>query len=290
MTRDIYATFDSFYQRHAVKLFRKLSTGYWVLHPECGRQYRPGVGIALAEEICQQVWTEMWKRLIDGDDLSLPLVYLRADARLTDHFRHVRRFRQLGETDLLASTGISKDEVLDIQRFLSGLPQRDRAALTDWLHGYTTNEIVQRNGIHGNTLTNILRGIKTMNAEEDNNAKKKTRDRVISALPGTPAQIAKKTGISRETVKKQLQRLLKAGKVANDARTYSLALAPIDTSELVGSLKDLLHKLDRKEIRIAPYRFDATAVAEHEMSTKELPELPTEEPRRPPSLDSYAAG
>ena len=105
-----------------------------------------------------------------------------------------------------------------------------------------------------------------MNTIEGTTLKKKTGDRVIGALPGTPAEIAQRTGISRETVKKQLQRLLKAGKVVSDEGTYSLALAPMDTTKLVASLKTFLDKLDRKEIKIVPYRFDDEAVAENKIS------------------------
>ena len=278
MTRDIYASFNAFYQRHATKLFRGLAFGYWTLDPTRGRTPRPGVGVSLAEEICQQVWTEMWGHIVAGKELLAVLLYQRADARLTDNFRHVRRFRQLDDTHLCKPTGIGRDEAIEIHQFLDRLPHRDRAVVTDWLHGYTMHEIAERNEIHPNTAANIIRGTKPMNAQEQTTTtKKKTADRVTAALPGTPAEIAKKIGISRETVKKQLQRLLKAGKVVNEAGTYSLALAPTDTTELVASLRTFLDKLARKEIEIVPCRFDDKAVAEHDMPTVQPSEMLTAE-------------
>jgi len=286
MTRDIYASFDAFYQRHSGTLIRKLMSGYWVLHPIQGKQSRPGVEHSLVEEICQQVWTEMWEHVLAGKELSAILLYQRADSRLTDHFRHVRRFRQLGENQMWKPTGISPDERLDIRQFLSQLPRRDRAIVTDWLHGHTINEIAERNGIHPNTAANILRGTKQMNIQVRDTTTKKTKERVVAALPGTPAEIATKTGISRETAKKQLQRLLKAGRVTNDGGTYSLALAPTDTTILVATLRAFLDKLARKEITIVPYRFDDKAVAENDMPTAESREMPTKEARKKPTLDS----
>jgi DNA-directed RNA polymerase specialized sigma24 family protein len=287
MTRDIYAIFNAFYQRHATKLFRGLAFGYWTLHPTRGRTPRPGVGVSLAEEICQQVWTEMWEHIVAGKELSAVLLYQRADARLTDSFRHVRRFRQLDDTHLCTPTGISRDETIEIHQFLDRLPFRDRGIVTDWLHGYTMHEIAERNEIHPNTAANIIRGTKQMNAQEQTTTtKKKTADRVIDALPGTPAEIAKRTGINRGTVKKQLQRLVTAGKVVNEAGTYSLALAPTDTTELIASLKTFLDKLARKEIEIVPCRFDDMAVAEHDMPTVEPSEMLTAEAPQMPSSDS----
>jgi len=286
MIRDIYASFDAFYQRHSATLIRKLISGYWVLHPIRGKRSRPGIEYPLAEEVCQQVWTEMWEHILAGKQLSAILLYQRADSRLIDHFRHVRRFRHLGENQMWKPTGISRDEVLDIQQFVSGLPHRDRAIVTDWLHGHTIHEIAERNGIHPNTATNILRNTKQMNIQVQDTTTKKTKERVIAALPGTPAGIARKTGISRETIKKQLQRLLKAGSVMNDEGTYSLALAPTDTTILVATLRAFLDKLDRKEIKIVPYRFDDKAIAEHDMPMAESRELPTKEPRRNPTLES----
>jgi DNA-directed RNA polymerase specialized sigma24 family protein len=287
MTRDIYANFDAFYKRHATKLSRGLAFGYWTLHPTRGRRSRPGVGVSLAEEICQQVWTEMWEHILARKELSAVLLYQRADARLNDNFRHVRRFRQLDDTHIRKPTGISRDDAIDIQQFLFRLPHRDRDIVTDWLHGYTMHEIAERNDIHPNTAANILRGTKQMNTQEQTaTTKKKTADRVIDALPGTPAEIGKKTGISRETVKKQLQRLLKTGKVVNEGGTYSLALAHTDTTELVASLRTFLDKLARKEIEIVPCRFDNKAVAEHDMPTVEPSEMLTAEGRQMPSSGS----
>jgi DNA-directed RNA polymerase specialized sigma24 family protein len=287
MTRDIYAIFDAFYRRHSTKLFRGVASGYWVLHPTDGRRFRHGVGISLSEEISQQVWTEMWEHILAGERLSAVLLYQRADARLTDNFRRVSRFRQLDDTHVCKPTGISRDDAIDIQQFLSRLPHRDRAIVTGWLEGYTIREIAERNQVHPNTAANIIRGTKPMNRQKQTTTtKKKTADRVIDALPGTPAEIGKKTGISRETVKKQLQRLLKAGKVVNEAGFYSLALAPTDTTELVASLRTFLDKLARKEIDIVPCRFDDKAVAEHDMPTVEPSEMLTAEAPQMPSSDS----
>jgi hypothetical protein len=256
MTRDIYATFNAFYQRHATKLFRALGSGYWTLHPIRGRTPRPGVGVSLAEEICQQVWTEMWEHIVAGKEL----------------------------TQVCTPTGISRDDAIEIHQFLDRLPRRDRLIVTDWLHGYTIQEIAERHEIHPNTAANTIRGTQEMNNQErTTTTKKKTADRVIDALPGTPAEIAKKTGINREAAKKQLQRLLKAGKVVNEAGTYSLALAPTDTTELVASLRTFLDKLARKEIEIVPCRFDDKAVAEHDMPTVQPSEMPTAEARQMPS-------
>lgn len=166
MTRDIYASFDAFHQRHSTKLFRGLAFGYWTLHPTRGRTPRPGVGVSLAEEICQQVWTEMWEHIVAGKELSAVLLYQRADARLTDNFRHVRRFRQLDDTHVCKPTGISRDEAIDIQQFLTRLPDRDRVIVTDWLHGYTIQEIAERNHIHPNTAAHILRGTLQMRNQD----------------------------------------------------------------------------------------------------------------------------
>jgi DNA-directed RNA polymerase specialized sigma24 family protein len=284
MTPDIYASFDAFYKRHATKLFRALASGYWTLHPTRGRTPRPGVGVFLAEEICQQVWTEMWEHTVAGKDLSAVLLYQRADSRLTDSFRHVRRFRQLDDTHVCTPTGISRDEAMEIHQFLDRLSRRDWVIVTDWLQGYTIQEIAERNHVHPNTAANILRGTTQMNRQEQTTTtKKKTADRVTAALPGTPAEIAKKSGISRETVKKQLQRLLKAGRVINKAGTYSLALPPTDTAELVAGLRAFLDKLARKEIKIVPCRFDDKAIAEHEMPTAEPSEMVTTGVRQMPS-------
>lgn len=72
----------------------------------------------------------------------------------------------------------------------------------------------------------------------------------------------------------------------NEAGTYSLALAPTDTTELVASLRTFLDKLARKEIEIVPCRFDDKAVAEHDMPTVQSSEMPTAEGRQMPSSGS----
>jgi hypothetical protein len=50
---------------------------------------------------------------------------------------------------------------------------------------------------------------------------------IINSLPGTPAQVADKTGVCRLTVQKRLQRLFKDDKVCRDAKgVYSVLAKP----------------------------------------------------------------
>jgi DNA-binding CsgD family transcriptional regulator len=274
------AAFVAFYMKHAKTLFHKLTSGFWVNDDKHQRRHRRGVDRFLAEDVCQQVWVEMWLRLKAGKAVSAVTLYQRADARITDYHRSVRRFRQLDESHFQPAKGPSRDERLDLDKAIGRLALRDRWIVRSWLDGHTAKEIAAEHGVHPNTILNGLRKITTMKNETSTaSTTKQTTQKVLSALPGTPAEVAKKAAITREAAKKQLQRLQKAGKVENEDGRYSLAIPPVDNSELVDALMGLLDKMARKQVRIAPYRFDDKRVAESKLSTMEPPEMPTKEAR-----------
>jgi len=274
------AIFVAFYEEHADTLLHRLIAGFWVYDDQHQRRYRHGVNSALAEEICQQVWLEMWKGLIAGKSLSLFTIYRRADARLTDHFRRLRRLRQLDEAQAHADSRISHDDRIDIDRAITRLAPKDRQIVKSWLYGNTAQEIAAEHGVHPNTVTNILKRITKMKDENLNITKTSTVQRVLSALPGTPAEVAKKAGITREAAKKQLQRLQKVGKVVSIDGIYSPAIVPTDNSALVSRLQEFAQRLVSHKVKVSVERFDDEATDENDIPTREVPELPTRDARQ----------
>ena len=109
---------------------------------------------------------------------------------------------------------------------------------------------------------------------------KTTTQKVLSALPGTPAEVAKKAGITREAAKKQLQRLQKATKVVSIDGIYSLAIAPTDNSALVSRLQEFAERLVQHKVRISIERFDDNATDENQLPIREATELPTRDAKQ----------
>lgn len=275
------AVFVAFHKKHAGILFRRLISGFWVYDHQHQRRYRRGVDRFLAEDICQQVWMEMWARLVAGRALSAVTLYQRADARLTDHFRIVRRFRQLEESQLHTASGISRDDRMDLDKAIERLALKDRRIVRSWIDGHTSQEIAVEHGVHPNTVTNVLRRITNMKNETlTASTTKTTTQKVLSALPGTPAEVAKKAGITREAAKKQLQRLQKATKVVSIDGIYSLAIAPTDNSALVSRLQEFAERLVQHKVRISIERFDDNATDENQLPTREATELPTRDAKQ----------
>jgi RNA polymerase sigma factor (sigma-70 family) len=96
-----------------------------------------------AEDICQQVWMELWRSVVDGTYRTIspgPLVY-RADSRIKDHRRRSARLSQFDPEHHDVSSHTSFEQRLDLHRAIAAIPSAEARIVNHLRAGLTQDEI-----------------------------------------------------------------------------------------------------------------------------------------------------
>jgi RNA polymerase sigma factor (sigma-70 family) len=115
----------------------------------------PDFDLDLAQEICQQVWTEVWQgvRAKTLPYLMPGLLCCRADSRIKDHYRRKARFQQFDPAQHGRSDVPDLDERIDYKIALAALPDDERMIVTLFFReGLTQEEIAARLAVTTRTV------------------------------------------------------------------------------------------------------------------------------------------
>jgi RNA polymerase sigma factor (sigma-70 family) len=123
------------------------------------RQHVPHFDSDLAEDICQQVWTEVWQGIVQGryKYLSMGLLLIKADSRIVDHWRWAKRHRQFDPIKHDRAHHRDMNQTLSYKQALAAIPEDQRTVVTlRFRHGYTQNEVAERLNITDRTVRRRL--------------------------------------------------------------------------------------------------------------------------------------
>ena len=103
----------------------------------------PHFNFDLAEDICQQVWMEVWRSVVDGTYriISPGLLVYRADSRIKDHRRRSARLAQFDPDQHDGSSRPSFEQRIDLDRAVATIPAADARIINHLRAGLTQDEI-----------------------------------------------------------------------------------------------------------------------------------------------------
>lgn len=103
----------------------------------------PHFNFDLAEDICQQVWMEVWRSVVDGTyrTISPGLLVYRADSRIKDHRRRSARLSQFDPAQHDISSHASFEEQIDFHRAIAAIPTAEARIINHLRAGLTQDEI-----------------------------------------------------------------------------------------------------------------------------------------------------
>jgi RNA polymerase sigma factor (sigma-70 family) len=118
----------------------------------------PHFDLHLAEDICQQVWTEIWQGVTKGTYAYVTpgLLVYRADSRIKDHHRRATRFRQFDPAQHDQSTIVDFDQRIDLQRSIDDIPAAEARVFRLYCLGLTQEEIAEVQMISTRTVRRKL--------------------------------------------------------------------------------------------------------------------------------------
>lgn len=103
----------------------------------------PHFNFDLAEDICQQVWMEVWRLVAEGTygTISPGLLVYRADSRIKDHRRRSARLSQFDPEQHDVSSHTSFEERIDLHRAIAVIPTAEARIVNHLRAGLTQEEI-----------------------------------------------------------------------------------------------------------------------------------------------------
>ncbi len=103
----------------------------------------PYFDYALAEDICQQTWMEVWRLVAEGTyrTISPGLLLCRADSRIKDHRRRSARLRQFDPEQHDVSSHTSFEQRIDLHRAIAVIPAAEARIVNHLRAGLTQDEI-----------------------------------------------------------------------------------------------------------------------------------------------------
>jgi RNA polymerase sigma factor (sigma-70 family) len=104
----------------------------------------PPCNFDLAQDICQQVWMEVWRSVGDGTNrtISPGLLVYRADSRIKDHRRRSARMAQFDpEQHDVVSSHTSFEQRIDLDRAVAAIPVAEARTIKHLRAGLTQDEI-----------------------------------------------------------------------------------------------------------------------------------------------------
>ena len=118
----------------------------------------PHHDLDLAREVCQQVWMELWQAVTTGTYAYITpgLLMRRADSRIKDHHRRVKRFLQFDPAQHDQSATVDFDERIDLRRSINNIPADEGTVLKHYCFGLSQEEIAEVEMISTRTVRRKL--------------------------------------------------------------------------------------------------------------------------------------